>query len=314
MENPAGPLAIPATKRLHFGWIALGCGLLHLAWCSVTELRSEHLVLDTVFMVTPWVGPRCQQFMRMAFPLWLTGLMVDNQRFMHVLGAVHTGDIYQLDARLFPAGFEGHALSWAERLSNHPSPVLDFFCGLAYLLFLVELILIAIYLYVRGERATFSAICWAFFVANAVGVVVWLLYPVAPPWYVLDHGFGPAMANPVPSAAGTVRFDALLHIHYFRDFYARNPNVYGAMPSLHVAYPAIATWYTWRRGWGWRTGTLIFTLWMGFSAVYLAHHYVLDVVAGYVTAVFACAVGSWWVSERFSRQETQLYKLHSNLR
>src|SRR5262249_73366 len=61
-----------------------------------------------------------------------------------------------------------------------------------------------------------------------------------------------------------------------------NPNVFGAMPSLHVAYPLMVVMFTWDRGWIWRGGTIAFTALVSFAAVYLGHHYVLDLVAGYL--------------------------------
>jgi membrane-associated phospholipid phosphatase len=299
--------AVPARAALRFGYVTLAACLTHLAFCLHTGLRPEHLVLDGFFIGLPWISDGLERFTKAAFPIWLTAVMVDCQRFLHVLGRVHTDDVYLFDARLFPAGFTTHPLAWAERLNAHPHVALDFLCGLAYLLFIAELVGVGVYLYWKGQKTIFEAVTAAFFLANLVGVLTWLFFPVAPPWYIIDHGFGPAIANPVASAAGTARFDALLHIHFFRDFYGRNPNIYGAMPSLHVAYPTIATWYAWRRGWLFRGGTLIFTLFMGFSAVYLAHHYVVDVLAGYATALLACAAADRWVG--ISSRAVQLHKV-----
>ena len=57
--------------------------------------------------------------------------------------------------------------------------------------------------------------------------------------------------------------------------------VFGAMPSLHVAYALIVV----LEGWACfspaaRGASLAFFLLMAFAAVYLDHHWVLDVVAG----------------------------------
>lgn len=308
----AEPQAPAQTRgRFFFGWVTLALGVAHLAWCAATELRIEHVIVDVIFIGMPWIGPRAESFIRAILPVWLTGVMFDNQRFMHVVGRVHTGDMYRLDATLFPAGFTTHALSWSERLSSHPTVPLDFLCGLAYMTFIAQLLVVGVYLHVRGDKTAVASICWAVFWANLVGILAWLFIPVAPPWYILDHGFGPAMLNPEPSAAGAARFDALLHIHFFRDFYGRNPNIYGAMPSLHVAYPTIAAWYARRRGWALRAVTVIYALWMGFSAVYLAHHYVLDVVAGYTTALLSCGLADWLVLGMRSRDAARVYKAQS---
>ena len=87
---------------------------------------------------------------------------------------------------------------------------------------------------------------------------------------------------------GTVRFDDLLGIDYFRSFYQRSANVFGAMPSLHVAFPAGTTLALLPMGRRWWIPCLVMTLLVAFAAVYFQHHYVLDVLAG-----FACALLAW---------------------
>jgi membrane-associated phospholipid phosphatase len=89
----------------------------------------------------------------------------------------------------------------------------------------------------------------------------------------------------------------MLGIHYFSAFYARNPNVFGAMPSLHVTYPLLVVWYTWDRGWRWRVPTLAFVTLVAFSAVYLVHHYILDVIAGALVAI-PCVLWASYITRR----------------
>jgi len=84
---------------------------------------------------------------------------------------------------------------------------------------------------------------------------------------------------------GTARFDALI--------YERNPQVFGAMPSLHVAYPLLVVFYTWPRGWKWRVPALCFFVMVSFAAVYLAHHYILDVLAGYAVTALSVLWGGF---------------------
>jgi membrane-associated phospholipid phosphatase len=263
-----------------------------LALATAGGLRWEHLAADGVLMVMPWVGPKSLAFVRAALPLWITGVFFDNQRYLPLLGHVHTGDILQLEISLFPAPGQ---ISWPQWFDLHHTAALDLICGFAYATYLLELFVVAGYFYLRREPRLFSALAWSFFAANLIGLVTYVFFPVAPPWYVISHG----VANPDPhalgSAAGCARFDELLGINYFRGFYARNPNVMGAMPSLHVAYPVLVAWYTWRRGWAWRVGALTFVAWVGFAAVYLVHHYLLDVIAGFAIAIACCLWASWLV-------------------
>jgi membrane-associated phospholipid phosphatase len=177
-------------------------------------------------------------------------------------------------------------MHWPEWWATRFNPVLDLLCGFAYAAYLYEVFLVAIFFYVKKD-ARFEKLCWAFLVVNAIGVVIYLVYPAAPPWYILQYGPGPADLTAPPSPAGTARFDALLGIHYFASFYSRNTNVFGAMPSLHVAYPFMVVFYLWHRGWGWRVPAMAFFALVAFSAIYLTHHYILDVLAGMVASIAA---------------------------
>ena len=275
---------------MRFRLVAGVLGIAHLCSVMLTGgLRPEHVIADGLIIGLPWIGPRCFAFAQAALPLWITGVVVDSQRFLPLLGRVHTGDMYRLETSIFPGP---HGLAWSQWLNAHPTKILDFFCGASYALFIYEFIgLVLFFFFVKREK--FAPLAWAFFFANTAGAIIYMLCPVAPPWYVIQHGLGPAELHPISSAAGCARFDALLGIHYFASFYARNPNVYGAMPSLHVAYPLMVVIYTWERGWKWRVPTVAFNLLVVFSAVYLAHHYILDVIAGLLTAVVSVWFGNW---------------------
>ena len=57
------------------------------------------------------------------------------------------------------------------------------------------------------------------------------------------------------------------------------------MPSLHVAYATLVAWLVFPLGRVLRWATVAFALSMAFSAVYLRHHYILDVIFGALLAV-----------------------------
>jgi membrane-associated phospholipid phosphatase len=70
---------------------------------------------------------------------------------------------------------------------------------------------------------------------------------------------------------------------------------YLAFPSLHVAYPLVAAMVAFRvpeLRWA-RLPTAGFFLLICFSAVYLQHHYVVDVVLGILYAVVALEAVQW---------------------
>lgn len=287
-EGSAG-LATPRRRVRRFAWIATGLAVVHLAITAKTGgIRWEHLLADGLIGVLPWFGGGPLLFVRAAMPLWFTGVLVEWQKFLPLLGPVRTGDFRDLELRFFWAG--SPPVTWPEWLYVRPVLALDIICGAAYALYLYEYFALAVDFFFR-ERSRFHPFVWAFFVANALGALIYMVLPVAPPWYILDHGLGPADLQALGSAAGCARFDAFFGIHYFEGFYARNPNVFGAMPSLHVAYPLMVVIFTWHRGWGWRVGTILFTVLVSFAAVYLGHHYVLDLVAGYLVGVISVYAG-----------------------
>jgi membrane-associated phospholipid phosphatase len=251
---------------------------------STGRLRWEHVAADVALVGVAWAGPRTRRFLAGGFPLWLTGMLLDSQSlWLFLRGPVHTGDLWALERRWFPAPGGTH---WPEWWATRSHPVLDLFCGFSYAAYLYEVFVVALFFFVKKDPR-FERLCWAFLAVNALGVVVYLVYPAAPPWYILQHGPGPANLAALPSPAGTARFDALLGINYFASFYSRNPNVFGAMPSLHAAYPFMVTLYVWSRGWTWRVSAALFAALVAFSAVYLTHHYILDVLAGLVAALAA---------------------------
>ena len=161
--------------------------------------------------------------------------------------------------------------------------------GLAYLVYLLEFVGVFVYLYFR-HRPESRKLAWGFLAVNALGIAGYVLFPAAPPWYVLAHGPGPADLAVAPSAAAAARFDALVGIDYFASFYAKNPNVFGAMPSLHVAYPTLAACFLAKRGTRLALFGLAFVAWVAFAAVYLVHHYVLDVAVGAAVGIVAFAL------------------------
>lgn len=259
-----------------FQWIALILALGHLLFASLTiGLRPEHFLADGLLAGLPWLGRRGRAFAIGALPLWITGFLTDNQWIWFALrGPIHLGVGARNLGLLAPGGID-----WPAWFTLHPKPILDFFAGFAYSTHLVEVFGVGTFLFfARSTR--FRGLCWAFLFANALGILIGMLYPAAPPWYVISHGLGPADPRAASSAGGAARFDALLGIHYFEHFYSRNPNVFGAMPSLHSAYPVVVAFAVWDRRWRWRVPALAYAVLMWFSAVYLAHHFFLDVLVG----------------------------------
>ena len=78
----------------------------------------------------------------------------------------------------------------------------------------------------------------------------------------------------------------LLGFQYFTAFYGRSSDVFGAVPSLHVAYPLLMAVVGWplHKAFG-RTALVLWYLWMCVAALYLDHHWMIDVVIGSAYAI-----------------------------
>jgi inositol phosphorylceramide synthase catalytic subunit len=199
-------------------------------------------------------------------------------------GTVHVGDLFELEASLFSVATAEGPRALSDVVSRHTSPWLDVLAGATYFLFLIEVVAAASYLFFRARHRALQ-VSLGFLLVNLLGWAIWFVYPAAPPWYVDQYGMGPALLDVVSSPAGLARVDARLGFPIATAFYAKSANVFGALPSLHVAYATLVAVVAAPLG-GWvRWLTLGFALSMAFSAVYLRHHYILDVVAGGVLAV-----------------------------
>ena len=177
-------------------------------------------------------------------------------------------DMRRLELRLFPAG---SATTWQDWFAAHHRPAFDLLFAAPYFAFVYVVLGYSLYLYVV-DHARMRHYLWAYAVGNFIAFGMWLLVPAAPPWYVRGHGC--AVDFSVAASPGALtRVDALLGVDYFASFYSRSSTVFGALPSMHCAYPLMGL-LTARRAATWRTLPLHlgYTLLMAIAAVYLDHH------------------------------------------
>lgn len=198
--------------------------------------------------------------------------------------SVHIAELVELEARLFSVVTEAGPRTLSDIIAAHTHPLLDLWCGATYLCWVLGVLVATAYLFTRDRRRAFE-LSLAFLLVNLAGWAIWFSYPAAPPWYVDLYGTGPAVLHAPSSAAGLARFDALLGVPLTSSLYSKSAYIFGAMPSLHVAYATLVAWVTFPISGKLRAAGLAFAASMAFSAVYLRHHYIIDVVAGVALAV-----------------------------
>jgi len=228
--------------------------------------------------------------------MFCVGLLYDSMKhvtpFFHSINPPRVEDIYRLEQFLFGIEMpDGRLITPPEYFIGRYQIALDLPCAFAYCFYMYESFLLAFYLFAKNQLML-RRFTWAFFVTNLLGMVTYYVFPAAPPWYVVEHGLGPAILDAAASPARLGVVDTYLGIQYFEGFYARSSNVFGALPSLHAAYPIIAWLHTRKSFPRMHWLFLAFALLTGFAAVYLLHHYLIDVLLGALYALVAYSLVS----------------------
>jgi len=253
------------------------------------QLRWEQLAMAVVAVILAYAHTHTKRLYLGMLPMGILGLVYDGMRFVDrtsgSAGNVHVCDLHALEMRLFGIESGGRTMTLPDYFYENPSLALDLLCAIPYGTFVFVSIGYGIFLYFRGLDSQ-QRFTWGFLLVNLLGFVTYRFYPAAPPWYFHQHGCVVDLATPASSGTHLARVDELLGFGYFASMYSRSSNVFGAMPSLHVAYPLLMLLEGWKHHGKLGKGALAgFYASMCFSAVYLDHHWVLDVVAGSVYAL-----------------------------
>jgi membrane-associated phospholipid phosphatase len=174
----------------------------------------------------------------------------------------------------------------------------DTICTVTYATHFVAGLGLAAVLWIRSRRQ------WAtwirrYLAINLCGLVVYVLYPMAPPWMASDVG---ATTGHVERLTG--RGGSAVGLHIAQLVMGPIGNPVAAMPSLHAGTAAlVALFAVSRLRSPWRWAALAYPLLMGFTLVYYGEHYVVDVLAGYLLAAAVHTAFSLW--ERRSARARQ---------
>lgn len=194
--------------------------------------------------------------------------------------------LYDAEKMLFGISTEGGLLIPGEYFALHNCAFADALAGFFYLCWVPLPMAFGLYLYLRGDKKNYLRFSFAFLLVNLVGFCGYYIHPAAPPWYVMNHGFTPDFSTP-GDVAGLGRFDELTGLPIFHSIYAKNANIFAAVPSLHAAYMLIATIYAVvsKQRWSVVAVFAFITFGIWWTAVYSGHHYIIDVMLGILTAL-----------------------------
>ena len=209
--------------------------------------------------------------------------------------AVHVTDILALER----AVFLGHVPTQVLQEALHPANGPDILASVATIFYFLHFplpIAVGFFLWLRRRRVYYDFTAALILLAMA-GFVTYVLLPVAPPWWAAEHGYlnGPD-GRPAIVYLKEQGFDQLASFFGFEGRYIYsytvydiNPNQVAAFPSLHAGFPFLGFLFA-RRAFG-RVGWILlaYSVCVWFSIVYLADHYVVDILGG-----LAYAGAAYW--------------------
>ena len=178
---------------------------------------------------------------------------------------------------------------WAEQFIH---PVATDFFTVCYWLFYVCAPLLGLFLWMKGDRRAFRYTMVSVVLCLYLGYVGYFAFPAAPPRLWMPEAYT------IPLKGNTI-------LDLTRSATAAVPlTAKGAFPSLHCALALLALLLAWKHLRWFFWAQLPFAVGLILGTVYLRHHWVVDILAGFAVTLFAFVVSPWiedrWNSSRRS--------------
>lgn len=267
--------------------IAIALSIIYLLWVSVVVgFRNDHLIFLTLCLTLFFAHNVSRKVILALIFFVIYWIVYDSTRIYpnYLFNPVHIQDLYEWEKSWFGIQSAEGIITPNEFFATRTNTVLDVFSGLFYLCWVPVPIAFAIWLFFKDKKLLLE-FSFAFLLCNLIGFVIYYLYPAAAPWYVELHGFEKNFEIP-GNEAGLAKFDEFFGVPLFNSMYAKNANVFAAVPSLHSAYPVVTLYYGLKKRL--KLGSFIFfviLVGIWFTAVYSGHHYIIDVILGAFCAV-----------------------------
>lgn len=248
--------------------------------------RSDHIFLIILVLSAYFVSNASRKFIFAFGAFILYWILYDSMRIFpnYLFNDIHILQPYLVEKYFFGINKNGIILTPNEYFGFHNATWADVAAGLFYINWVPVPLLFGVYLW-QTDKVSFLHFTYVFLITNLFGFIGYYIYPAAPPWYV--ELYGNVVHNNIKGNVGRLsRFDDFFGIQLFHNMYSMNANVFAAIPSLHSAYPAILVLF------GIKNKNIIFTvlallfamgIWV--SAIYLNHHYIIDVILGVCCAI-----------------------------
>jgi PAP2 superfamily len=316
-------------------WAAVALWAVVVIWRTVTEGFAFNRELLLVYICTGLVAASIGQGRRVLYVVrdWLPFALVliayDFSRGAALLVGTPTLWHWQAEADRMLFGGTMPTVWLQEQLKSPQPPWWEVVISSVYMSFFILPYVIAGVLWLRNRDE------WKCFVRLFVGLsftalVIYALVPAAPPWAaarctaadvrggpsdpdcmfrsargVPDGGLLGAMQDTQPGANGWIerivgRGWGKLNLHSASSLIDQGQasvNLVAAIPSLHAGLSMAIAVFLWTRvsTW-WRPFLVAYPLIMGFTLVYTAEHYVVDLLLGWALA--AVVMTALWLFDR----------------
>lgn len=253
------------------------------------ELRPIHFMFSGTILALYFFHQQSRAFIVISIPFLIKEMIFDTLRYVPFswLIPIHVSQPYYIDQFLFGVFINGKIWLPHELLLHFSHPFLDLFCGFLYHA-LVPIVFILLMVFWRFHSIDLAKRYGAaFLLMNLFAFATYVLYPAAAPWYISKYGFVQPIAAVLGDPAGLIKFDQLLGTHLSSAMYSSSPVVFGAIPSMHAGFTMLGWLYSFHLNKKVAGVIGLYTVSMWFSALYLQHHYLIDLVIGIFYAVIA---------------------------
>ncbi len=283
---PVGVLSVP-----YWLWFGLFVGV-----------GSTEIMFYVVVVALCFISYRTRQLTLGFLPLYIYLICYSSLKVLHRTDffSIHNEDLYLLEKKLFGIGEGVSRMIPCEHLNANSSTLMDVISGSFYITWMPFPFIFGFILFFSNRKKLLFDFWMSFLIANILGFIGYIIYPAAPPWYYLEYG-AQIIHNAPPSAAGLARFDQIIGLDLYQNMYSQSTNTFGAMPSMHAAFPLILSYYSFKYKNKWLSTLFVISMisiWFG--AIYSNHHYILDVLAGISCGIIGILLTESWVNGKFA--------------
>ena len=235
-------------------------------------------------------------------PLFIYLICYSSLKILHDYNPfpIHNKGLYDMEVKLFGVKLDGLKVSLCEFFNQHVNLLSDIIAGSFYITWAPFPILFGLWAFYKKRRKLVFNFWLAFLTINIFGFIIYIVLPAAPPWYYLKYG-AEIIQDLGGEAAGLARFDQLIGFGLYEGMYSQGTNTFGALPSMHAAFPMVLSYYSFRyKNKIFSSIFLISMVSIWFGAIYSNHHYLIDVLMGMSCAIIGIFLTDLLVNGKFA--------------